>query len=220
MDDKMKVISTTNFIVDTMPDAMPKVMQNGNDNVMIPNYGTVNLTVNQQMANMPVFGGRIYVPSHVDREYYNIFVIDCEKFENPYFNVPRERALIECMSNETKNQFFGWDNNNTPEIKRRILTLPSLFMAENNQYGNADDGQNVIFGFVTDFKIYEKDVKVYYYGYSLKISQKRLNELLKELQLYGDNNFNEMNRTHWSIKRCDLIQELNEAGFQIPIFGV
>lgn len=209
MDDKIKAVSTMNFTAD----AMPKVVQTGNDNVMIPNYGTVNLTVNQQVANMPSSGSRIWIPSRVEREYYNIFVIDCEKFDKQYFNVPRERALSGCMSNETMNQFSGWDN--TPEIKQRILTLPSLFMAENNQYGNADDGQNVIFGFVKDFKIYEKDVKVYYKGYILNISQKRLNELLKELQLYGNDNFNEMNRTHWSIKRCDLIQELIEAGFPI-----
>jgi hypothetical protein len=40
--------------------------------------------------------------------------------------------------------------------------------------------------------------------------------VLEELQLVGNDKFNELNRTHWSIKRCDLIQELLEAGVQIP----
>jgi hypothetical protein len=43
---------------------------------------------------------------------------------------------------------------------------------------------------------------------------------LEELQLVGNDKFNELNRTHWSIKRCDLIQELLEAGVQIPVFTI
>ena len=54
---------------------------------------------------------------------------------------------------------------------------------------------------MSDYKIYENDVKVFWCGYRLDIPQIRLNELLEELQLIGDNRFNEMNRTHWAIKR-------------------
>ena len=43
--------------------------------------------------------------------------------------------------------------------------------------------------------------------------------LLEELGLWGNRNFNELNRTHWAIKRVDLIQELYEAGIQVPIFN-
>ena len=35
-----------------------------------------------------------------------------------------------------------------------IKTLPSLFLAENRPYGKADDDQRVIYGFVSDLKIY------------------------------------------------------------------
>lgn len=56
--------------------------------------------------------------------------------------------------------------------------------------------------------------------YKIDIPQQRLNECLEELGLVGDNRFNELNRTHWSIKRCDLIQELLEAGVQIPVFNM
>lgn len=57
--------------------------QDGNDNVIIPNYGTVNITV-QQMPVMPrqstqapytmqmpsMMPGGSYVPVSIDREYY------------------------------------------------------------------------------------------------------------------------------------------------------
>ena len=212
MSNEGKVISATGLPVT----GQPQVVQTGNDNVTIPNYGTVNLTVQQQFATMPAFGGSFYVPVRVNREYYNIFVIGGEEFDKPYFKVPRDRALTHLMSKETMDRFAEMTQENKEEIK----TMPSLFMAENRNYGKADDDQMVIYGFVSDLKIYDNDVKVYYCGYKIDIPQQRLNECLEELGLVGDNRFNELNRTHWSIKRCDLIQELLEAGVQIPVFNM
>ena len=212
MSNEVKVISATGLPVT----GQPQVVQTGNDNVTIPNYGTVNLTVQQQFATMPAFGGSFYVPVRVNREYYNIFVIGGEEFDKPYFKVPRDRALTHLMSKETMDRFAEMTQENKEEIK----TMPSLFMAENRNYGKADDDQMVIYGFVSDLKIYDNDVKVYYCGYKIDIPQQRLNECLEELGLVGDNRFNELNRTHWSTKRCDLIQELLEAGVQIPVFNM
>jgi hypothetical protein len=212
MSSEVKVISATGLPAT----GQPQVVQTGNDNVTIPNYGTVNLTVQQQFATMPAFGGSFYVPVRVNREYYNIFVIGGEEFDKPYFKVPRDRALTHLMSKETMDRFAEMTQENKEEIK----TMPSLFMAENRNYGKADDDQMVIYGFVSDLKIYDNDVKVYYCGYKIDIPQQRLNECLEELGLVGDNRFNELNRTHWSIKRCDLIQELLEAGVQIPVFNM
>ena len=63
--------------------------QTGNDNMMVPNYGTVNITVQMtpQMMQyqMPVMPGGFYVPLTIDREYYNLFVLGIEEFEKPYF---------------------------------------------------------------------------------------------------------------------------------------
>lgn len=210
MSDKLEVITPGNLPVEKKPD----VVQTGNENVGIVNYGSIQLQVNQRFAAMPQLGGNMYVPSHINRDYYNIFVVGDEAFDKPYFKMLRSRSLCECMSDETKSRFTGM----TPENKQEILTMPSLFMAENNRYGNADDDQKVIYGFVSDYKIYENDVKVYWCGYKLDIPQVRLNEMLEDLQLIGNNQFNEMNRTHWAIKRCDLIGELQEAGIAVPIF--
>ncbi len=38
-----------------------------------------------------------------------------------------------------------------------------------------------------------------------------------ELNLGMPDRFNEMNCTHWTIKRINLIEELRDAGVQIPI---
>jgi len=212
MSNEIRVISAANLPAN----GKPQYSQSGNDAVMIPNYGTINMQITQQTVSMPYFGGNIYLPPKVDREYYNIFVLAGEEFDRPYIKIPRDRALNQCMTQETIDKFAPMTEENRDQIK----TMPSLFMAENNQYGKADESQNVIYGFAPDIKVYDNYVKVYYCGYKLDVPQWRLNELLEELQLVGNDKFNELNRTHWSIKRCDLIQELLEGGVQIPVFTI
>lgn len=211
MDDKLQVVRPA------MPEAPAQggFVQTGNDNTLIPNFGTVNITV-QTAPTIPPFNGTFYVPVSVNREYYNLFVIGIEEFDRPYFKVPRVRSLCEYMSDETKKRFDAL----TPEMIAEIKTLPSLFLAENRPYGRADDDQRVIYGFVSDIKIYEDDVKIYFCGYKSDIEQQRLNERLDELGLHGNHAFNELNRTHWAIKRVDLIQELYEANLPVPVFNM
>ena len=50
----------------------------------------------------------------------------------------------------------------TPEMLARIKIMASLFMTENRQYGHPDDDQKVIYGFISDIKIYDNDVKIYF----------------------------------------------------------
>ena len=211
MDNKLQTVKANPL----SPQGQGQYQQTGNDNVMIPNYGTVNINV-QAAPMVPPFNGTFYVPLTVNREYYNLFVIGIEEFDRPYFKVPRSRSLCEYMSDETKQRFDAL----TPEMIEEIKTLPSLFLAENRPYGKADDDQRVIYGFVSDLKIYENDVKIYFCGYKTDIVQQRLNELLDELGLTGNNAFNELNRTHWAIKRVDLIQELYEANLPVPVFNM
>ena len=202
--------------------------QDGNENVMVPNYGTVNITVQQMPAilqpvpqsqmtpyQVPVMPGGFYVPNTIDRECYNLFVLGTEEFDKSFIKMPRDRALNECMTQEAMALFGAL----TPEMKNRIKTMPSLFMAENRQMGHPDDDQRVIYGFISDIKIYDNDVKIYLCRYVDDIPQSAINGLLEELGLWGNMNFNELNRTHWAIKRVDLIQELYEAGIQVPIFN-
>ncbi|WP_435645070.1 hypothetical protein [Butyricicoccus porcorum] len=216
MDDKLQAVQTG---VQAVPQ-QGQFTQTGNDNMMVPNYGTVNITVQQmpQMMpyQMPTMPGCFYVPLSINREYYNLFVLGIEEFDKPYIKVPRDRALNQYMTKETMAAFDAL----TPEMIARIKTMPSLFMAENRQYGHPDDDQKVIYGFVSDIKIYDNDVKIYYCGYKNDILQSIINELQDELGIIGNRSYSELNRTHWSIKRADLIQELYEAQVQVPVFNM
>lgn len=192
--------------------------QTGNDNTQIAyvqNYdGSVHQTFNVHMQQpWLASGGQVYIPPSINREYYNLFVVGVEEFDKPHFRIMRSRSLNGCMSDETRKKF----DPPTPETISDIKRMPSLFMAENRNYGRADDDQVVIYGFVSDVKIYDNDIKIYHSGFAT-FEQQRINELLDELGLIGDDKFNELNRTHWAIKRVDLIQELKEAGVPIPDF--
>lgn len=211
MNEKLQITPSPNTSA-----VQPTYVQHGDDNVFISNNGTVNLTVNQQMPVPSNFSGNFYVPVTIDREYYNLFVLGVEEFDRPYFKIDRERALKEYMSEETK-QIFSTPSD---EAIARIKTLPSLFMAENRQYGKADDNQFAIYGFVSDMKIYETEMKIYYCGYRKDIPQQRINDIHEELEIPANKGYSELNRTHWAIKRVDLIQELLEAGIQIPVFNM
>jgi hypothetical protein len=211
MDNKIQTISVNPL----SPQGQDQYQQTGNDNVMIPNYGTVNINVQQGWIPATPTGS-FYIPSVINREYYNLFVVGIEEFDKHYFKIMRKRSLCEYMTDETKKRFDAL----TPEMIAEIKTLPSLLMAENKEYGKASEEQRVIYGFVSDVKIYEEDVKIYYCGYTKDIKQQRLNGLLEELGLKGTDVFNELNRTHWAIKRVDLIQELLEANIQIPVFNM
>ena len=69
MSDEIQVISAAKLPAN----GQSQYIQGGNDAVMIPNYGTINMQVTQQMAAMPYFGGNFYIPPKVDREYYNFY---------------------------------------------------------------------------------------------------------------------------------------------------
>lgn len=84
------------------------ISQTGANSNVIPNYGTINMTIQQQFAAMPSFGGNFYVPVRVSREYYNInrsdtfnnglhFVdksIDCEQYRDVFY------SIFEAMNQE------------------------------------------------------------------------------------------------------------------------
>ena len=64
-------------------------------------------------------------------------------------------------------------------------------------------------------KVQDNGIKVYYQLLNA-IPQQKLNELIYELGIQGNTNFNELNRMHWAIKRINMVEVLGENG--IPLF--
>lgn len=143
-------------------------------------------------------------------DFYHLFVILGENFEDNYFLVPKDRALTESTSDELKTKYASL----SPEAIEGLKRYPAIFADENHSYGKTDDAQDAYFGFVKDVKIQDNGIKIYY-TIITAIPQQILNEQCFELGICGTRSFNELNRTHWALKQINLIEALQKAGVQI-----
>lgn len=147
----------------------------------------------------------------LSRTHYNLFVTYGADFsQSAPFTVETARALTEYMDDDLKAEFATL----SPDIIERIKSFPCIFANENAGYGHTDEDQTLGYGYIRQIKVRRDGIKIYPQIVYL-LSQQRLNEALFELDIRGSSSFNEFNRMHWSIKRIDLIAELQELGFQI-----
>ena len=146
----------------------------------------------------------------LNTDYYNLFVIGTETFSDGHFIVPKDRALTESMTPENKAQFSALSD----ETIARIRTFPSIFASENHYFGKTDDDHCAIFGLVSEVRIQDNGIKIHFRSL-WPIQQQRLNEILFQLAIDGTTSFNELDRTHWAIKRVNLIEELKVAGISV-----
>ena len=108
---------------------------------------------------------------------------------------------------EVRNRYCSLSAEAIEEIK----TFPALIAYENTAYGKTGPDHYACFGQITDIKNRSNGIEIYFhpiYGFQ----QQPLNELLFELGLYGNNRFNELNHSHWTIKQIDLVEVLTEHG--------
>jgi hypothetical protein len=174
---------------------------------MLGNVGVSYLFMSSQFTTA---GGMINTGVSLNTNYYNLFVIGEETYSDGHFIVPKDRALTESMAPETKTLFSSLSDDEIAQIK----TFPSLFASENRGYGKTDEDHQACYGLVTDIRVQDNGIKIHFQPLS-PISQQRLNEIIYKLGIQGTPSFNELNRTHWAIKRVNLIEELKAAGISV-----
>lgn len=138
-------------------------------------------------------------------EYYNLFVIcNSNAYLGGKFIMPPERSLTEYVSHEVKRQFCPLNEAAISQIK----AFPTLFVNENNLGENPN--QEAFFGFVTDIKVRDNGINIYFQKLAA-IPQTTLIENAPALAIDEI----EFSRTHWTIKKLNLREELTEAGIVI-----
>jgi len=182
--------------------------QVGNDNIQVAHANNVNTVIIMTPATNNSNGTATSTGFALSNEYYSLFVIGDETFDGTFFMVEKDRALTiaEGIATEISEKYAKLDDAAIMEIK----TFPALFMSENHQYGRTDPDHRAYFGFITDIKVQDNGIKIYFNKY-LPIPQQLLNENMSRLAIKGKSGFNELNRTHWAIKRIDLLHELKAA---------
>lgn len=181
------------------------------------NYNQNNILITGNNARDNIAMNNLAIKG-VSREYFNLFVIGAEDYQNSFFVVPKDRALTEHMTEKSKAMFSPL----TQTAIETIKTLPTIFASENTEYGSTSPDHQAFYGFVTDVREALDGYRIYFKLFQ-SISQQRLNELAIALDLSSSTHFNELNRTHWSIKNIDLVEELRQAGvyvFTMPTGGI
>lgn len=136
---------------------------------------------------------------------YHLFVV--EDALSGRFIIPSDRALTESISQPVKEKYACLSEEAINEIK----SFPAIFATKNHHYGKTDDGHNARLGFITDVKIQDNGIKIRA-SYLFDVAQQKLNECREKLSIQGAPSFNEFNRTHWTIKRVNLIEVLRDEG--------
>jgi len=185
--------------------------QTGDNGTQIGHADTVKLNVNMNIeaGTLSPDGKIVRTSNSLSREYYNLFVIGAgiqfDSLEGSFLMM--SQRAFEYTDKDIRDRLLYLTEENREEIK----SFPSLFLAENEEYGKAGSSQVAYLGRVLEIRPHgDKNIKVKY-RFQKDIPQQRLNELLDELCLGGAKCFNELNRTHWAVKRVDLLDELASA---------
>ncbi len=188
--------------------------QTGNDNTQIAyvqNYdGTTNQTVFIMQGAQPAGGTVVGQGVTFNYDCFNFFVLGTEQYDGPTFMVPKDRALTESTSDEMKALCAAL----TPEAIAIVKTFPALFCSENHHFTKTDPDHMAFYGYVTDIKVQDNGIKIYFTKLN-QVPQQLLIDIAAELCIGGARAFNELSRTHWAIKRVNLVEELEKAGCRV-----
>ena len=189
-----------------------EITVSGGNNSFVAHADTVknNITVMLNDPRSRHGGNRSPIPLNTD--FYHLFVMGDETYEDTYFLVPKDRALTE-YTNDTLKEKYG---SITPEAITKLLQYPAIFAAENRFYRRADETQEAYFGIVKNIRVQDNGIKVYF-SLVQAFPQQILNEQCFDLGIDGGGrySFHEMSCTHWALKQIDLLEELYRAGVRI-----
>ena len=188
--------------------------QEGSGNTQIGHVEHFDTTVNQTVVILPgvTATNGIVLGQGVTFNYdcFNLFVLGDEKYDQSTFIVPKNRALTESTSEEIKSQCAAL----TPEAIAIVKSFPALFCSENHNFTKTDPDHTAYYGYVADVKLQDNGIKIYFMKLN-EIKQQVLIDLADDLCIGGARYYNELSRTHWSIKRINLIEVLEQHGYKV-----
>lgn len=190
------------------------VEQHGKNNFHVDHANNINQTLNVNVTYFSQQPGKrpLQVTRILNRNCYHLFVIGGEEFSSDCFFIPKDRALAKGMLDE---DLYDRLSTLTPEAIEEIKSYPALFANKNTDYwGETDEEQETIYGFITELTIQDNGIKIYYCPLSF-ISQQAINNMGFDLGINTDTAITDLNQTRWTIKKIDLIQALTDKGIGV-----
>ena len=179
-------------------------LQIGDRNLQVGHVEKLNNTV-IFLPSTSIQKDQTYSPRPFNNEHYHLFVI--EDALSGRFIIPSERALTESIALPIKERYACLSTDAINEIK----SFPAIFATENHQYGKTDDEHIAKLGFITDITVQDNGIRICA-SYLWDVAQQKLNDCREKLAIDRASSFNELNRTHWTIKRINLMEVLRDEG--------
>lgn len=184
-------------------------------------YGQIG-TVQDNRSNVLIAGGQQSqqgMPMRTDweYEYYNLFVIGGEtfyQFSQGDFVVPKEDALTRFVAEDIAEEIRRLDE----AAMERVKGFFCIFAPRNVDYAAPGDDQNALLGVITGIQRQDEGFKIMYQTLN-PIPQATIHSLSRTLCIEGKPTIGELDTTHWSVKKVNLVETLRAAGISCWLPG-
>ncbi|MCK9329095.1 MAG: hypothetical protein PHI01_05975 [Candidatus Izemoplasmatales bacterium] len=189
--------------------------QTGDNNVQTA--GIKNLSLSQTIIFPSTTSNqeeRIHIPTP-DLSCFNLLILEScnfQSFRPTVEKIRKEVALTKSISDEFKSRFACLNSKAIEEI----TTFPSIFANVNTVKGKSDSTQLAFYGRVYDVHILDEEIEISFLPTN-PIPQKLLNNIVSEIAVDNRPNFNEFDRTHWTIKPINIIEVLRKYRLEVMI---
>ena len=162
-------------------------------------YGNECIPLNSREASMWL--------DELDVHYYNLFVTPDITSDHIVFDFTMNKKVAlteEALVDPDISFEFG---RLTHDAIERIKEFPSLLVTKNPQYKQAYKNQEAYLGRVEDIHVLERDISIRYRKL-WRFPQQMLNKHAKKLSMRVAHTRNELDVTHWAIKKFALLEQL------------
>ena len=172
------------------------------------NIGNVNIFQFSQHPSANRHGRKPPDIRLLDSELFHVIVcneIDLADGTSTPFVIPFDCVLTAFTDNDLRERYATLED----DAPKKLKTFPALFAHEDDDFAHASFSQEFAIGAILDISQTSLGIKITPW-IGNHFSQQDLDDLLKEFHLAGHVRFNELNRTHWSLKRGNLIETIRE----------
>lgn len=146
----------------------------------------------------------------VNNDYFHLIVVGGCSPESGVVTVSKEYALTASTAEEVVTELATL----SPEAIEVLKTYPALIMDKNKRYGRADASQNAVYGFITDIIELDEAVELHFQILN-RIPQQTVLGLADSLEIRRAFAWNELDDTHWAVKKVKLTEVLKGAGIRV-----
>jgi hypothetical protein len=147
-------------------------------------------------------------------EYYNLFIADGLKptKDTLEFSIPVDMALTKYISGNIREKYATLSS----KALEDIYNFPSLFLSR-TPIGNPPTTSRIAYiGFIEHINISDRTQIMVTAHASYQIYQRTIDEDLAAYAIAASNIYNELYKTHWTIKKLDLLKVLRAHNVNIP----